>query len=170
MNDREDARTTGKNNPSEPLDPIFFNPDHRSDHDFLNNNSDHGFELDGEQWPTAEHCFQAQKFLDLVHRERIRRSLTSAGAKRFGSYSTVARRKDWPRVKRSVMRRIVLKKFTSHADILHALLATGDRPLIENSKLDYYWGCGGNGSGRNELGKILMEIRALLRVEESESF
>jgi len=34
---------------------------------------------------------------------------------------------------------------------------------MENSPTDYYWGCGKDGTGRNELGKILMKIRSKLR-------
>jgi predicted NAD-dependent protein-ADP-ribosyltransferase YbiA (DUF1768 family) len=32
---------------------------------------------------------------------------------------------------------------------------------------DYYWGRGTEGTGRNMLGKILMEVRQILRVRES---
>ena len=45
------------------------------------------------------------------------------------------------------------------------LLATGDKELVENAPGDYYWGCGADGSGRNMLGRILMELRAELRGE-----
>ncbi|GAB4239826.1 MAG: hypothetical protein Kow00121_66390 [Elainellaceae cyanobacterium] len=29
--------------------------------------------------------------------------------------------------------------------------------------IDYYWGCGKDGSGKNKLGQILMEVREILR-------
>lgn len=60
------------------------------------------------------------------------------------------------------MRRAVLRKFETHADIRAILLATGDEEIIENSPTDYYWGCGTDGSGRNMLGQILMQVRRLL--------
>jgi hypothetical protein len=43
------------------------------------------------------------------------------------------------------------------------LLGTGDEELVENAPGDYYWGCGADGSGRNMLGRILMEVRSGLR-------
>jgi ribA/ribD-fused uncharacterized protein len=61
------------------------------------------------------------------------------------------------------MYRGVLRKFTIHSDIRQILLRTGDSLLVENSPIDYYWGCGADGSGKNRLGHILMEVRAVYR-------
>ena len=61
------------------------------------------------------------------------------------------------------MRRAVLRKFETHADIRAVLLGTGDEELVEATSNDYYWGCGTNGTGQNRLGQILMEVRAILR-------
>ena len=72
-------------------------------------------------------------------------------------------RADWEQVKDDVMRRGVLRKFETHADIRALLLETGDEPIVENAPGDYYWGCGKDGSGKNMLGRILMETRESLR-------
>lgn len=45
------------------------------------------------------------------------------------------------------------------------LLATGDEEIVENACGDDYWGCGADGTGKNMLGKILMETRAILRAQ-----
>ncbi|HEY9873856.1 MAG TPA: NADAR family protein, partial [Candidatus Obscuribacterales bacterium] len=71
-------------------------------------------------------------------------------------------RRDWEEVKDDVMRRGVLCKFETHADIREVLLSTGDKLIVENSPIDYYWGCGADGSGKNKLGQILMEVREIL--------
>jgi predicted NAD-dependent protein-ADP-ribosyltransferase YbiA (DUF1768 family) len=42
------------------------------------------------------------------------------------------------------------------------LLSTGNATLIEDSPMDFYWGCGSDGTGKNMLGKILMEYRDIL--------
>jgi predicted NAD-dependent protein-ADP-ribosyltransferase YbiA (DUF1768 family) len=42
---------------------------------------------------------------------------------------------------------------------------TGTEELIEDSPVDYYWGCGADGSGKNMLGKLLMELREELKGE-----
>ena len=38
-----------------------------------------------------------------------------------------------------------------------------DEEIIENAPHDFYWGCGRDGTGRNMLGRILMEVRTALR-------
>jgi hypothetical protein len=72
-------------------------------------------------------------------------------------------RSDWELVKDDIMRQAVLRKFETHADILMVLISTGDELLVEKSPTDYYWGCGADGSGKNMLGVILMEVREILR-------
>ena len=71
-------------------------------------------------------------------------------------------RSDWQLVKDDIMRQAVLRKFATHADILMVLVSTGDELLVEKSPTDYYWGCGADGSGKNILGVILMEVREIL--------
>jgi ribA/ribD-fused uncharacterized protein len=43
------------------------------------------------------------------------------------------------------------------------LLGTGDAKLVEHTERDAYWGDGGDGSGQNRLGQILMQVRDELR-------
>lgn len=43
------------------------------------------------------------------------------------------------------------------------LLGTGDKEIVENAPFDYYWGCGKSGTGQNQLGKTLMQVRDQLR-------
>ncbi len=62
------------------------------------------------------------------------------------------------------MRLAVLCKLSTHADIREMLLSTGNEEIVENSSVDYYWGCGTDVSGKNMLGIILMEVREILRV------
>ena len=84
-------------------------------------------------------------------------------AARLGREKRRPLRADWDQVKDDVMRRAVLRKFETHADIRDLLLATGDELIVENAPRDYYWGCGADGTGQNKLGKILMEVRMVLR-------
>ncbi|MFM5947390.1 MAG: NADAR family protein, partial [Dolichospermum sp.] len=65
--------------------------------------------------------------------------------------------------KTQVMRVGVLQKFMTHGDIREILLLTGDNILIEDSPIDYFWGCGADGTGENYLGKILMSVRGEIR-------
>jgi len=43
------------------------------------------------------------------------------------------------------------------------LLATEDAIIVEHTENASFWGDGGDGSGRNVLGRILVEVREELR-------
>lgn len=128
----------------------------------FSNFSPHGFELDGLYWFTSEHYFQAQKFIDTPHFEQIRRVKTPKDAAKMGRQRTRPLRQDWETVKDDIMLQAVLRKFQTHADIREILLSTGNEEIVENSPIDRYWGCGADGTGKNMLGIILMEVRNLL--------
>ena len=129
----------------------------------FSNFAPYGFDLDGHWWRTSEHYYQAQKFADTVYANTIRQARNATEAARLGRDQRRPLRADWDRVKDDVMRRAVLRKFETHADIRAVLLATEDELVVENAPRDYYWGCGADGSGQNKLGLILMEVRTVLR-------
>jgi N-glycosidase YbiA len=118
--------------------------------------------LDRITYPTVEHAYQAAKAGDRLERERIAALPTPGSAKRAGR--KVALRPDWERIKIGVMEDLVRRKFAD-PELAGRLLATGDEGLVEgNAWNDRFWGvC--RGEGRNELGKILMKVRAELREE-----
>jgi ribA/ribD-fused uncharacterized protein len=119
--------------------------------------------LRGKVWPTSEHFFQAQKFAGTKHAEAIRQTRSPMIAARMGRDRKKPLRRDWEAVKDDVMREAVRAKFTQHPDLLTLLLATGDAHLVEHTTNDSYWGDGGDGSGKNMLGRILMHLRDQLR-------
>ena len=129
----------------------------------FSNFSAYPIRIDGKLWPTSEHYFQAQKFEAVEHREEIRRTESPMVAARMGRDRKKPLRRDWESVKVSIMRDAVRAKFSQHEDIRQIVLATGDAKIVENTANDSYWGDGGNGSGKNMLGRILMEIREELR-------
>ncbi|MEA5514690.1 NADAR family protein [Nodularia sp. UHCC 0506] len=129
----------------------------------FSNFSPHGFELDNLYWYTSEHYFQAQKFIGTFHVEKIRLVKTPKDAAKMGRDRSRPLRSDWGIVKDDIMRKAVLRKFETHQDIREILLATNQEEIVENSPIDYYWGCGYDGSGKNMLGIILMEVREILR-------
>ena len=142
---------------------IYFYSTREEPYGCFSNFSAHGFELDGAYWPTSEHYFQAQKFVGTPHVEQIRQVKTPKDAAKMGRERKRPLRQDWEEVKDDIMRKAVLCKFETHANIREVLLSTGDEELVENSPIDYYWGCGKDGSGKNKLGLILMEVREILR-------
>lgn len=147
--------------------PIYFYGSKEQPYGCFSNFSAHGFELDGLWWPTSEHYFQAQKFAGTPHVEEVRRAQSPKQAAMRGRSRARPLRADWEEMKDEVMRRGVLRKFETHADLRAVLLGTGDEEIVENAPGDYYWGCGADGSGKNRLGQILMEVRATLREREA---
>jgi len=129
----------------------------------LSNFAPFPIELDGERWPTSEHYFQAQKFEDEAYRQKIRKTSSPMQAARLGRDRKQKLRGDWESVKIGIMRQAVLAKFTQHADLRELLLSTGEAKIVEHTENDDYWGDGGDGSGKNMLGRILMEVRDTLR-------
>jgi len=144
------------------MNTIYFYSD-RAAYGCFSNFSAHGITLNGRWWPTSEHYFQAQKFAGTPHEEAIREAKTPKQAATMGRERTRPLRPDWEQVKDEVMREAVRQKFLAHADIRQILLDTGDAPIVENAPGDYYWGIGADGSGKNMLGRILMEVRDELR-------
>jgi len=147
---------------------ILFYSNRDNPYGCFSNFSRHPFELDGRRWPTSEHYFQAQKFQDWADAEDVRRARSPKEAADIGRDHSRALRRDWENVKDDVMRRAVLRKFETHDDIRQILLDTGDESIVENAPGDYYWGCGADGSGKNMLGTILMEVRETLRRHASD--
>ncbi|MEQ9499109.1 MAG: GTP cyclohydrolase II RibA [Deltaproteobacteria bacterium] len=130
----------------------------------LSNFSRHAIFVGGRVWPTVEHFYQAQKFVGTQHEEMIRRCPTPMMAKISASALADAhRRDDWPTVKESVMLEGLRAKFGQHPDLAERLLHSGDRLLIEHTRSDRYWGDGGDDSGKNRLGHLLMQVRAEVR-------
>jgi N-glycosidase YbiA len=111
-------------------------------------------------WPTSEHYFQAQKFEDESARDTIADTASPSEAAKLGRSTRWSLRADWEQAKDDVMRTEVRSKVAQHRVVYETLLATGDATLVECTTNDHYWADGGDGSGRNMLGKILMEVRA----------
>ncbi len=135
----------------------------------LSSFSAHGFELDGEYWPTLEHYYQAMKFTSDVRKDKIRVCETAQSAHKLGQrwLWRLQIRKDWKKIRETVMTRGFYTKCRTHPEIAEKLLATGEKPIVENSQYDYYWGCGRDQRGHNTYGKMLMNVRNKLNTENT---
>lgn len=127
---------------------------------FLSNFTVCGVELDGVNYPTVEHAYQAAKTLEPEFREAIRLCETPGQAKRMGKQ--IPMRKDWEGVRVAVMLELLRQKF-SVGYLRDALIETGNREIIEeNTWNDVFWGvC--NGFGQNWMGELLMQVREEIR-------
>ena len=130
------------------------------EHGYLSNFSQHGFAVEGVYWPTVEHFFQGQKSLDANERDHIGRARSAKEAKARGR--AVRLRPDWEEIKEVAMITGLREKFQAHPDIATRLVATGEETLVEAAPGDYYWGAGADGTGKNRLGVLLMQVRSEL--------
>lgn len=119
--------------------------------------------LKGKTWPTSEHYFQAMKFIDPIQQQKIRQATTPMEAARMGRDRKQKLRRDWESVKDQVMYEAVQAKFVQHPELAEQLLATQNAKIVEHTEQDSYWGDGGDGSGKNKLGQILMRVRTKLQ-------
>ena len=140
----------------------------QGEHRFLSNFWSAEVELDGVRFDTVEHAYQAAKFKgNYTVQVRIRAAATPGRAKRAGGIAWGIR-PDWGAVKVEVMQGLLEQKFAI-PELRELLLATGDAYLEEtNIWGDRFWGvC--NGTGENNLGKLLMEIRGRIRQETADT-
>lgn len=131
----------------------------------FSNFSPHPFQLKDRLWPTVEHYFQAQKFAGTEHEEIIRAATSPMIAARMGRSRSRPLRPDWEIVNDDIMREALHAKFTQHENLRELLVGTGNRPLVEHTKNDRYWADGGDGTGQNRLGILLVELRTKLAAE-----
>ncbi len=132
----------------------------------FSNFSRHPIFLRGKKWPTSEHFFQGMKFQGTEHEEAVRLAKRPMEAANMGRDRKRPLRRDWESVKDQIMLEAVRAKFAQHEDLKAVLLATGDAKLVEHTENDSYWGDGGDGTGQNRLGQILMRVRGELRAAE----
>lgn len=125
--------------------------------------SRHEFELDEAHWPSVEHYFQAMRFDDLALREAVRCTDHPDSARKLAHKKRRRARKDWAAVQVTYMTRGTYVKARTHPEVAQALLATVDRPIVETSQYDYFWGCGRDTRGHNHFGRVLMAVRERLR-------
>ncbi|MEM9742535.1 MAG: NADAR family protein [Pseudomonadota bacterium] len=130
--------------------------------DLLGSCSRHGFELDAAFWPSVEHYVQGLRFEDPAVRAAVRACEHPHEARRLGDRKRRQQRSNWKVLQRTYMTRGVWAKVHHHAPVRAALLATGDRPIIETSQYDYFWGCGRDTRGDNHYGRILVAVRERL--------
>ena len=129
------------------------------EHRFLSNFVPVNIEFEGMNFPSVEHAYVAAKTLNLGLRQQIADIKTAGQVKRFGQTFDI--RPDWDSVKLSVMAQLLRLKF-NQSPFKELLLNTGNCYIEEtNNWGDKFWGvC--NDVGQNNLGMILMNIRAEL--------
>jgi ribA/ribD-fused uncharacterized protein len=130
---------------------------------YLSNFAPYPFTVDGILYKTSEHYYQSKKFYRTEDSLRVLNAATPKEAASLGRSREFELRYDWTEVKDNIMREAVEFKFGLNPRLAQMLLSTGEEELIEGSPIDWYWGWGKDRTGKNMLGKILMEERDHLR-------
>lgn len=136
-----------------------------------------GFPLrvNGVRIRTSEALYQACRF---PHMSDVQRKIIDERSPMTGKMRSKPFRKhsrlDWDAVRVKIMRWCLRVKLAQNRrEFGRLLLATGDRPIVEQSRKDDFWGAkvveDGTLVGMNVLGRLLMELRDQLKGDEAES-
>ncbi len=127
----------------------------------FSNFSSFAVEWMGRLWQTSEHAYQAAKFMHNHPEiaEEIFYARSAYESKKIAEKYREYVRSDWDAKKVKVMEEICRLKLEQHPYVKRKLLQTGDRPMVEDSPVDSFWGWGPDKKGRNELGKVWMKLR-----------
>ncbi len=124
---------------------------------------------------TSEALYQACRF---PHRPEVQRLIieqrSPITAKMKSKPYRQDSRPDWDRVRVNVMRWSLRVKLAQNWRTFSALLLkSGDRPIVEQSRKDDFWGAkaqeDGTLVGMNVLGRLLMELRELVKSKEHDA-
>lgn len=115
--------------------------------------------VNGLLYPTVEHFYQSRKSIHIDEQEEIRLCGCPSKARYLGR-RVVEIDPAFKRNRIYIMRTGIEAKFDQNEELRNKLIRTGDRDLEEaNTWGDKFWGTV-DGSGQNNLGKLLMECRS----------
>lgn len=123
--------------------------------------------------PTSEHAFMYAKALffdDIRSASLIREAKTPLEAKKLGRGVTHFNPIIWDYVSKDIMYEVNKLKYMQNKALLHILMSTRGKELVEASPMDKIWGIGlaeddykavnkANWKGENRLGVVLTELR-----------
>lgn len=125
--------------------------------------------INGVRVLTSEALYQACRFPHLIEVQReIVGQHSPMTAKMKSKPHRAQSRPDWDQLRAKIMRWCLRVKLAQNYEKFgRLLLATLDRPIVEQSSRDDYWGARVAGQetliGENVLGRLLMELRERLR-------
>jgi ribA/ribD-fused uncharacterized protein len=133
--------------------------------------SGYSLQINGARILTTEALYQACRF---PHMPEVQREIIGQHSPMTAKMKSKPHRKDsrpdWDDVRYKVMRWCLRVKLAqNYEEFGRLLLATRDRPIVEQSRKDAYWGAkladdaGNILIGQNVLGRLLMELREKLK-------
>lgn len=124
-----------------------------------------------EMWASSEALYQALRYPhNKKARDAIRKEVSAMDAKHKAYEFITETRPDWDMVKVGFMEHVLRLKVSQHPMKIGALLdLSSDKPIVEKSRRDDFWGAKPDGygklEGQNVLGLLWMLIREELRTD-----
>lgn len=162
-------------------EPILFDgaDESKGEYRYMSNDAEYPMEVDGKKYPTVEHYYQAMKaetFEDKEVFDKLLVTKTPKAAKAQGKTVKNFIKEVWDSKREAIMEKGVRAKFTQHPELRKKLLETGDKVIGKADGRNTFWGIGSSmvsdkskvpskWRGQNKLGKILMELRDVLKDE-----
>ena len=127
------------------------------------------FTVGDKMYGSLAHYFHSMKFAgaddDFAEDIRAQKNpaLTRSKASSVKDHSPIA---DWDTAKMTIMKSGLRAKFTANPALREKLISTGTAPIEatieEEMRVKDFWSIGADGSGANNMGRLLMEIRSEL--------
>ena len=159
------------------MDVVVFYKTKESFGGLSNMASGYPLNIHGVRIPTSEALYQACRYPHLpdVQKEIIGQHSPMTAKMKSKPHRNDSR-PDWDEVRYKIMRWCLRVKLAQHyKEFGRLLLATRDRPIVEQSRKDDYWGAkvvdevGETLVGQNVLGRLLMELREVLKTDADEA-
>lgn len=120
-------------------------------------------DLDDRTYQSSEHAYQNQKSFNPKYRLEILNAKSPGQAKKIGSEKYMKEKgyeivNNWDEIKIEVMKAVVFFKFSQNENLKNKLISIKEPIEEKNYWKDTFWGTY-KGEGQNHLGKILMDVR-----------
>jgi ribA/ribD-fused uncharacterized protein len=129
----------------------------------------HAIELNGIVYPTVEHAYQCQRYLDS---KIISEIVAARSPVKAWEISSKYKHLQIPEFRKNehklmIMKKLMQLKLEQHEEVKKALLDTADLQIVKHIVTyppgDGFWDDGVDGKGENHIGKIWMCIRNELK-------
>ena len=131
---------------------------------------------EGHTFKSVEQAYQFSKATymnDVISAAKLRYTVNPGAAKRIGSKVAGINDSNWDTDKYTVMKELIVKKFTGNEELKTELMKTGTKTLVECGR-DVNYACGlpithkdifskTKWTGKNKLGDILCEVRSNIK-------
>ncbi|HXK40385.1 MAG TPA: NADAR family protein [Candidatus Paceibacterota bacterium] len=134
---------------------------------YLTPHSPHTVLYEDVLYPTVEHAYHCLRYTDPVIIEEIKTASTPLRAWEISQRHKGTQRPGFSAKKVAIMKELSRAKYEQHEDVREALMGSGDLRIVKHitdgPPADGFWDDGKDGTGRNHIGEIWMELRSELR-------